>query len=73
LITKKDIRKWITPEERKQTSNQNINEQKVEDKLAATVKNPDEVVDGIHIHREQKTCKVYIQDGWHPRKISAYC
>jgi hypothetical protein len=27
-----------------------------------TVKNPDEVLDGIHTHREQKTCKVYIQD-----------
>ena len=62
MITKKDIGKWITPEERKQTSNQNINEQKVEDKLAATVKNPDEVLDSIHIHCEQKTCKVYIQD-----------
>ena len=27
-----------------------------------TVKNPDEVFDGVPIHREQKTCKVYIKD-----------
>ena len=27
-----------------------------------TVKKPDEVLDGIHIHREQKNCKVYIKD-----------
>lgn len=62
MITKKDIKKWITPEQRKETSNQKINEQMVEDKFVDTVKNPNEVFDGIHIHREQKTCKVYIQD-----------
>ena len=61
-ITKKNIKKWITPAQRKETSNQRINEQKVEDKFATTVKNPNEVIDGIHIHRKQKTCKVYIQD-----------
>ena len=27
-----------------------------------TVKKPNEVLDGIHIHREQKNCKVYIKD-----------
>ena len=27
-----------------------------------TVKTPNEVLDGIHIHREQKNCKVYIKD-----------
>jgi len=62
MITKKDVKKWITPEQRKETSNQKINEQRVEDKLVDTVKNPNEVLDGIHIHREQKNCKVYIKD-----------
>ena len=54
MITKKDVKKWITPEQRKETSNQKINEQRVEDKFVDTVKNPNEVLDGIHIHREQK-------------------
>jgi hypothetical protein len=54
IITKKDVKKWITPEQRKETTNQKINEQKVEDKFVDTVKNPNEVLDGIHIHREQK-------------------
>ena len=40
MITKKDVKKWITPEERKETSNQKINEQRVEDKFVDTVKNP---------------------------------
>lgn len=62
IITKKDVKKWITPEQRKQTSNQKINEQRVEEKFVDTVKNPNEVLDGIHIHREQKNCKVYIKD-----------
>ena len=62
MITKKDVKKWITPEQRKETSNQKINEQRVEDKFVDTVKKPDEVLDGIHIHREQKNCKVYIKD-----------
>lgn len=62
LITQKDVKKWMTPEQRKETSNQKINEQRVKDKYLDTVKKPDEVLDGIHIHREQKNCKVYIQD-----------
>ena len=62
IVTKKDVKKWITPEQRKETSNQNINEQRVEEKFVDTVKKPNEVLDGIHIHREQKNCKVYIKD-----------
>ena len=33
---------------------------KSKDKLVDRVKNPDEVLNGIHIHREQKTSKVSI-------------
>nr|YP_003734626.1 hypothetical protein KrfoC_p116 [Kryptoperidinium foliaceum]ADI40411.1 hypothetical protein [Kryptoperidinium foliaceum] len=62
IITKKDVKKWITPEQRKETSNQKINEQRVEEKFVDTVKKPNEVLDGLHIHREQKNCKVYIKD-----------
>lgn len=62
IVTKKDVKKWITPEQRKETSNQKINEQRVEEKFVGTVKKPNEVLDGIHIHREQKNCKVYIKD-----------
>lgn len=61
MITKKDVKKWITPEQRKETSNQKINEQRVEDTLVDTFKNPNEVFDVIHIHREQKNYKVYIK------------
>lgn len=62
MITKKDVKKWMTPEQRQETSNQKINEQRVQDKFVDTVKKPNEVLDGIHIHREQKNCKVYIKD-----------
>ena len=62
IITQKDIKKWITPVERKETANQGLNEQKVEKKFVDTVEKPTEVLDGVHIHREQKDCKVYIKD-----------
>lgn len=39
MITKKDVKKWITSEQRKETSNQKINEKRVEDKFVDTVKN----------------------------------
>lgn len=62
IITKRDVKKWITPEQRKETSNQKINEQRVENKFVDIVKKLNEVLDGIHIHREQKNCKIYIKD-----------
>lgn len=72
IITKKDIKKWITPEQRKQTSNQKINEEKVKEKFVNIVKKPDEILDGIHIYQEEKECKIYIKnvessDGTHQK------
>jgi hypothetical protein len=62
MITKKDIQKWMMPEQQKETSNQKINEQKFMDRFVDTVKKPNEVLDGVHIHRQQKNFKVYIKD-----------
>jgi len=61
IITKKDIRKWTETEQGKETLDQRINEKRCEDSVVDTVKRPDEVLDGIHIHREEQECKVYIQ------------
>ena len=62
LITKKDIKKWITQEERAVTTNQQINEQTVEKKYSLVVANPDEVIQAIHIHKEGTRCNVYLKD-----------
>ena len=62
LFTKRDLKKWTTLKDREETSNQRINEKRFENKLADVVRNPDEVLDGVHIHREQKDCKVYVQN-----------
>ena len=52
----------ITQREREETSNQRINEQRVLEKYEDTVKTPDEILHGIHIHRDNKICTVYIKD-----------
>ena len=62
MITKKDVKKWITPDQRKETPNQRLNEKKVEDKFVDVVKKPNEVLDGTLIHRQGKACKVYIKN-----------
>ena len=61
-ITQKDIKNWITPKERQETSNQQLNAQKALDKFVDTVRKADEVLDGVMIHHGEKNCKLYVKD-----------
>ena len=59
IITQKDIRKWITPQERARTGNQKLNEDKVREKYINVVRNPDKVVEAIHPNDGGRRCLIY--------------